>query len=124
MRKVVPIIAFLGRSGSGKTTLIEFIILKLSATGKKITVLKNMHDRFNFDVKGKDTFKFSEAGADSVIGVSPDQTVIIQNITKNSDHIPKLIQSSVKESPDLIILEGFYNYSRNNRINKYFLSII
>ena len=73
---MVPIIAFLGRSGSGKTTLIEYIISKLSSAGKKISVLKSIHDNINFDTKGKDTWKFSEAGADMVIGVSPNQTAI------------------------------------------------
>ena len=118
MRTMVPIIAFLGRSGSGKTTLIEFIISKLSSSGVKISVLKSMHDRFNFDTKGKDTWKFTEAGAYEVIGVSPTQTVIIQNKTKNSNHVHKMVQAVVNESPDLIILEGFYDYSRNNGINK------
>ncbi len=56
-----------GFSGSGKTTLIEKLIPLLKEKGCKVTVIKHDGHDFDVDKEGKDTFRFSAAGADLVM---------------------------------------------------------
>ncbi|WP_297575297.1 molybdopterin-guanine dinucleotide biosynthesis protein B [uncultured Campylobacter sp.] len=67
-------VAFSGPSNSGKTTLIVKITKSLIERGFRVVVLKHdPKDKGKFDIEGKDSFKFSQAGADVVVA-SPSQT--------------------------------------------------
>jgi molybdopterin-guanine dinucleotide biosynthesis protein MobB len=97
-------IGVLGDSGSGKTTLIERIINELSAKGFKVGAVKHSsHDVF--DLQGKDTRRFREAGADVVVGSSRSETIMVRgnNSVASLDDIHALIQDDV----DIMIIEGF-----------------
>ena len=60
----VPTVGFAGYSGSGKTTLIEQLVRSLKARGLRVAVIKHdVHD-FEMDREGKDSWRFSQAGAD------------------------------------------------------------
>ena len=59
----MKIINIIGYSGSGKTHLIEYFIKKLkNEFNFEVSVVKNIHEH-RIDEEGKDSFKFSEAGA-------------------------------------------------------------
>ncbi|HEW94004.1 MAG TPA: hypothetical protein ENF47_04815 [Thermoprotei archaeon] len=56
---------------SGKTTLITYLIRDLTRYGFKIAVFKHMyHSDFKVDYKGKDTWRYIEAGANASVAVS------------------------------------------------------
>lgn len=63
---LVPIITFVGKSGTGKTTLLEQLIPMLKARGLRLAVLKHDAHHFEMDKPGKDTYRFTAAGADVV----------------------------------------------------------
>ncbi len=113
MKKIVGIA---GWSGSGKTTLVENLI-KIFKNQYNLTVcvLKHAHKSFKIDKKGKDSFKFSQAGADQVIISSEIQWAIINNV-KNEAKIEYLLKNSLKA--DITLVEG-WKYSNLKKIEIY-----
>jgi len=114
----IQMISFIGYSKSGKTASIEKLISYLHSQNYIILAFKHIHqDNFSIDTPGKNTWKFSQAGADVVVSQSPDESAIIFN-RKMDPHlminsIKNLIQSSLKsdqtssEKDVIVILEGF-----------------
>ena len=58
-----PVIGFAAFSGTGKTTLIEKLIPALVSRGLKVAVVKHDAHGLKFDHEGKDSARFSDAGA-------------------------------------------------------------
>ncbi|MBD3227354.1 MAG: molybdopterin-guanine dinucleotide biosynthesis protein B [Candidatus Lokiarchaeota archaeon] len=96
--------SFVGYSGSGKTHIIEEVVKFLRAKKYRVGVIKYIHHPgFGIDIKGKDTTKFAEAGANIISYVAPESSGIIYRGKEIRDKIFKLIDDDV----DYIILEGF-----------------
>jgi molybdopterin-guanine dinucleotide biosynthesis protein B len=108
---LLPIIAVIGASGSGKTTLIEYLISHLSKEGLRIGTIKHVHHPgFTIDVKGKDTWKHSQAGAKIVVCAAPNEITIIKKRDSSSKYEMERIINLVKdEELDLLIIEGFHS---------------
>ncbi|QPH84136.1 molybdopterin-guanine dinucleotide biosynthesis protein B [Campylobacter concisus] len=94
-------IAFSGPSNSGKTTLILKVTKKFIDDGLKVAIVKHdPGDKARFDVEGKDSFKFSQTGADVVV-MSPTRTTYFsQNSQEISDVIKMLGEF------DILLVEG------------------
>lgn len=99
------VISFIGRSGVGKTTLIENIIPELKAKGHRVAVIKHTPHGFDMDTKGKDSWRFSQAGADIVAVSSLDRLCIIQQ-TLEEISLEQII-STLESQVDLILVEGY-----------------
>ncbi len=105
---MIPIISFIGSSGSGKTSILEKIVVELTKRGLRVAVIKHSHhDALSFDKKGKDSQRYTTAGAEAVIVSGPQEIVFM----KKTDHdlllneITRLIDPDI----DLILTEGFKN---------------
>ncbi|MDM5271792.1 molybdopterin-guanine dinucleotide biosynthesis protein B [Sulfurovum sp. zt1-1] len=99
MKKRVAV-AFTGPSNSGKTTLIEKVAKKL-ITEEKVAIIKNdPKDKAIFDVEGKDSYKFSQTGAEVVV-TSPTRTTYFSQREKNLDDIIAMINDF-----DILLVEG------------------
>lgn len=70
-----------GESDAGKTTLIERLVPRLAERGRVGTV-KSIHHGIEVDTPGKDTHRHREAGADAVVGVTPELTFEIASAGK------------------------------------------
>ncbi len=108
----VPIITFVGKSGTGKTTLLEQLIPMLKARGLRLAVLKHDAHRFEMDKPGKDTYRFTAAGADVVTISSAEKFAMIEQPEQElslRDIITRLPQV------DLVLTEG-YKKSRYPKI--------
>ena len=107
----MKVISVIGYSGSGKTHLIKFIIEKFKTEfNLEVSVVKNIHEH-RIDEEGKDSFKFSEAGAVfSVIKNKFNQNAIYLNKKINLDALINWLNKSPYKV-DLIIIEGFRNVS-------------
>ena len=76
MKKIA--VAFTGPSNSGKTTLIVKLSTLLHSQGYKVCIIKHdPHDKAVFDKEGKDSYKFSQTGANVAV-VSPTRTTILK----------------------------------------------
>ncbi len=98
MKKIA--VAFTGPSGSGKTTLIEKIS-KILIKEYKVAIIKNdPKDKALFDVEGKDSYKFSQTGAETVV-ISPTRTTYF---SKHSRTLKEIIQ--MLGEFDILLVEG------------------
>ena len=93
-------IAFTGPSGSGKTTLVEKVA-KVMIETKEVAIIKNdPKDKAIFDVEGKDSYKFSQTGAEVVV-TSPTRTTYFSQRQKELDEIIEMFAHF-----DILLVEG------------------
>lgn len=99
MQKRVAV-AFTGPSGSGKTTLVEKVATALIKE-RKVAIIKNdPKDKAQFDVEGKDSYKFFQTGAEVVV-TSPTRTTYFSHKEKTLDSIVSMVDDF-----DILLVEG------------------
>ena len=98
MRRIA--VAFTGPSDSGKTTLIQKVALKLTQEYKVAIVKNDPKDKAVFDTEGKDSWKFSQTGAEVVV-TSPTRTTYFSQREKTIDDIIAMISDF-----DILLVEG------------------
>lgn len=98
-------VAFTGPSNSGKTTLILKVARKLiHEHNKEVAIIKHdPKDKARFDVEGKDSYKFSDTGAE-VIVTSPTRTTYFSQRHKELDEMIELFKDF-----DILLVEGLKN---------------
>lgn len=98
-------VAFTGPSNSGKTTLILKVARKLiNEHHKEVAIIKHdPKDKARFDVEGKDSYKFSDTGAE-VIVTSPNRTTYFSQRNKDLDEMVRLFDKF-----DILLVEGLKN---------------
>ena len=101
----IPILGFIGHSNSGKTTLLTRVIEQLTSAGLKLGAVKHHHRTFSIDHQGKDSQRFTAAGACKTIITGPQQTALIEQTTEQLP-LDKLADSYLNDL-DLILVEGF-----------------
>lgn len=101
----VPFLGFVGWSDSGKTTLVTSLIRSLSEAGLKIGAVKHHHKTFEIDHQGKDSWRFTAAGARKTVITGPRQTALIER-TETQRSLEE-IASSYLNDLDLVLVEGF-----------------
>ncbi len=93
--------AFTGQSNSGKTTLIVKLSMYLQKEGFKVCIIKHDPcDKAIFDKEGKDSYKFSDTGADVAV-VSPTRTTLFKKQTSEIDDIVEMFGEF-----DYLLVEG------------------
>ncbi|MBQ3455635.1 MAG: molybdopterin-guanine dinucleotide biosynthesis protein B [Synergistaceae bacterium] len=107
----IPVYAVCGWSGSGKTTFIEGLIPELRKRGLRVAVVKHDAHDFSVDRKGKDTFRFTQAGAEVVAITSGTHSAIMENrFTPLEEFLTRI------HDVDVIIAEGFKSNEGLKRI--------
>lgn len=98
-------VAFTGPSNSGKTTLILKVARKLiHAHNLEVAIIKHdPKDKARFDVEGKDSYKFSDTGAE-VIVTSPTRTTYFSRHHSDLDEMIRLFNNF-----DVLLVEGLKN---------------
>ncbi len=98
-------VAFTGPSNSGKTTLILKVARKLiHEHQKEVAIIKHdPKDKARFDVEGKDSYKFSDTGAE-VIVTSPNRTTYFSNRRSELEDMIRLFDKF-----DILLVEGLKN---------------
>lgn len=98
-------VAFTGPSNSGKTTLILKVARKLIHEHQlQVAIVKNdPKDKAQFDVPGKDSYKFSDTGAEVVV-TSPTRTTFFSQRHRELDDIVALFGEF-----DILLVEGLKN---------------
>lgn len=98
----IPVIGFAAFSGTGKTTLIEKIVRNLKAQGIRVAVIKHDAHKFEIDKEGKDSWRFSKAGADITLISSATKTAMIEQRARTFEQNLSMIHDV-----DLILVEGY-----------------
>ena len=110
MYTVKKVISISGFSNSGKTTLIEKIIPLLKEHGLKVAVIKHDGHDFEMDHEGKDTYRFTAAGADTVMISSSSRYARLDETGRS---LEKMLDD-VKDA-DVVLVEG-YKYADVRKI--------
>jgi molybdopterin-guanine dinucleotide biosynthesis protein B len=98
-------VAFTGPSNSGKTTLILKVARKLIHEHHlEVAIIKHdPKDKARFDVEGKDSYKFSDTGAE-VIVTSPNRTTYFSHKRSELEDMIRLFDKF-----DILLVEGLKN---------------
>lgn len=106
---MIPIISVVGKSNVGKTTLLEKLLAELKKRGYRVATVKHDVHGFDIDRPGKDTWRYAQAGADTVIISSPSKVAMISRVEqeKSLDQIAAMVVDV-----DLVLTEG---YKRENK---------
>jgi len=100
----IPVISFVAYSGTGKTTLLEKVVAELKSRGTRIAVIKHDAHEFDVDKQGKDTWRFTQAGADVVAIANARHAAIMENRPISFEDLVAKI-----DNVDIIITEGWKN---------------
>lgn len=103
----ICVLGFAGYSGSGKTTLIEKLIPALEKRGIRTAVIKHDAHGLRFDTEGKDSARFSSAGAVCSLVNGPEQSAIFLQRALSLEKSLKAL--AVLSEADLILIEGYKN---------------
>jgi len=102
----LKVVAILGHKKSGKTRLATMLIRALREMNYKVASAKHVHHAdFSVDRPEKDSWKHREAGANTVIIVSPRE-VAIMLVEKTIETLSDLVK--LAGDSDVLVLEGFY----------------
>ncbi|HEA65060.1 MAG TPA: molybdopterin-guanine dinucleotide biosynthesis protein B [Candidatus Aminicenantes bacterium] len=100
----MKICAIVGHSKSGKTRLIRQLIPELKKRGHSVAVIKHCAGGFVFDMKGKDSWQFMEAGSNGVAMISPDQLAVLKRKMDKVDFYA--VAAEYFRDVDIILVEG------------------
>ncbi len=106
MNRLSPlVVSVVGSSSAGKTTLIERLLRELSGRNYRVAVVKHCPHGFDLDVEGKDSWRFTQAGASGVFLTSPGRVGLIEDM----EQVPglKSIAEHYFPSFDIVFGEGF-----------------
>lgn len=100
----IPVAAFAAYSGTGKTTLIEKLIPIFKKKGIRLAVIKHDGHSFEVDHEGKDSWRFTHAGADITLVSSPEQTAYLEQGNLSLERLLDMVHDV-----DLVLVEGYKN---------------
>ncbi len=109
--KTKRVVSFVSASSnSGKTTLIEKVVRVLKGRGLRVAVIKHTSAGFDLDKPGKDSWRFQQAGADTVILSGPGRLALMQKIKyePTPDELARLAGDV-----EIVITEGFKKNVKN-----------
>ena len=101
-----PVVSFVGLSDAGKTTFLEKLVREFGRRGYRVAVAKHTHHAgFQLDRPGKDSWRFSQAGACAVL-LSADNRIALLEETDQAWQLQRLA-SLLGDRADLVLAEGF-----------------
>lgn len=105
----VKAVAFVAKSGTGKTTLLEKVIARLKDRGYTVGAIKHDAHRFDIDRPGKDSYRLTAAGADTMLISSPEKLALVKKHAASPpvDELLSLFFADV----DIVLTEGFTSSS-------------
>ena len=101
-----PVICIVGKSKKMKLMIMQEMISKLKARGLRVGALKyHQHGDFEIDIEGKDTWKYANAGADTVAITSSVKFAVIKKASGEPD-IDDIIEKHFTDC-NIVLADGF-----------------
>ena len=98
---MTPVFSFIAYSNTGKTAYIVELIAELTRRGVRVGAIKHDAHEFEIDKQGKDSWRFTQAGAEVTALFSDTQAVIWENRPLRPAEVADRITGV-----DLILVEG------------------
>jgi molybdopterin-guanine dinucleotide biosynthesis protein B len=87
------VVAVVGSKKSGKTTTIENLTSELTKRGYNVAAIKHVSEPdFTIDNPEKDTWKFAQSGAKTIISVAANEIATIEKIPTESVSLETLLK--------------------------------
>lgn len=102
-----PVISIVAKSGTGKTTLLEKLIAELKRRGRRVGALKHDAHRFDIDREGKDSWRLTQAGADTMLISSPAKLAMVKMNPGGHEARPADTVDTYFSDVDIVLTEGF-----------------
>jgi molybdopterin-guanine dinucleotide biosynthesis protein B len=99
---VPKLVAVVGGKHSGKTTVIEHLIVEFKRRGYRVGAIKEMVRIPTLDTPATETDRYSIAGAETIVAVPRDETVVFIKRRLNLQEIMPFLTGL-----DYVVLEGF-----------------
>jgi molybdopterin-guanine dinucleotide biosynthesis protein MobB len=103
----VPVVSIVAKSGTGKTTLLEKLIGNLKQKGYRVGAVKHDAHRFDIDHEGKDSWRLTQAGADTMVISSPEKIAMVKQHGDQEEPGPTDIVDGYFGDVDIVLTEGF-----------------
>ena len=102
-----PVVSIVAKSGTGKTTLLEKLIGELKRRGYRVGAVKHDAHKFDIDREGKDSWRLTQAGADTMLITSPAKVALVKQNREGIE--PPLAEAIAAYCGDLdiVLTEGF-----------------
>lgn len=102
-----PIVSIVAKSGTGKTTLLEKLITELKSRNYRVGAVKHDAHSFSIDHEGKDSWRLTQAGADTTLITSPAKVAMVKQ--NPQDQEPAVLETIANYCADLdiVLTEGF-----------------
>ncbi|HET7769311.1 MAG TPA: molybdopterin-guanine dinucleotide biosynthesis protein B [Chloroflexota bacterium] len=120
LRVSPPLVAIVGHSGSGKTTLVERVLAELAGRGLRVAAIK--HDpkgHATYDHPGKDSYRFSAAGAAEAVLSGPGAVARFQPVVADTPLMELASRIGRDGGPDLVLAEGYHMHAGFPKIEVY-----
>jgi molybdopterin-guanine dinucleotide biosynthesis protein MobB len=100
-----PVVSIVANSGTGKTTLLEKLITEMKQRGFRVAAIKHDAHRFEIDREGKDSWRLTRAGADTMLIASAEKVAMVkQNVAEPA--LQELVATYCGDV-DIVLAEGF-----------------
>ncbi len=109
-----PVISIVAKSGTGKTTLLEKLIAELKRRGYRVGAMKHDAHQFDIDREGKDSWRLTHAGADTMVITSAAKMAMIKQHVDMTEPSVSEIVNTYYSDVDIVLTEGF----KKNRFPK------
>lgn len=101
----MQLVSIVGHSGAGKTTLIEQLVRTLAQRGLHVATIKHAHHQVELDTPGKDSWRYSEAGAAKSLLVTQGGVQLVSRPLP--EQTPGILARQFLGDADLVLAEGF-----------------
>ncbi len=101
------VVSIVAKSGTGKTTLLEKLIAELKRRGWRVGAVKHDAHSFSIDHEGKDSWRLTQAGADTTLITSPAKVAMVRmNGGAGEPTLAETIERFCGDL-DIVLTEGF-----------------
>lgn len=99
------VVAIVGHKKSGKTTTTENLVREFTRRGYKVAAIKHVHEpNFTIDTPKKDTWRYAQAGARTILAISATELATIEKT--QTDSMPVEAFLSRCKGNDIVFIEG------------------
>jgi molybdopterin-guanine dinucleotide biosynthesis protein B len=110
----LKVVSVIGTKKSGKTTTTENLISELSKLGYKVAAIKHVPERdFTLDTPGKDTYRFAQHGAKTIVAFSAKEITTIEKVPAETVPFEKLMEKC--RGNDIVLVEGLKQIMAKNK---------
>lgn len=101
------IVSISAKSGTGKTTLLVKLIAELKRRGYRVGAVKHDSHQFSIDKEGKDSWRFTQAGADTMLVIAKEKLAMVKINPESQEPPLRETISHYFTDVDIVLTEGF-----------------